>query len=389
MHHIGSPIDSHPTDQLLSLYSRLRRLTGKKTMLGHQDTTLCRRMHECDSDVATLTGAYPAIWGFDLGRIELGWEKNIDDVSFAHIHQEVLHANNIGAIPTLTWHSVNPVTGGGYGSNIAPGSVRAVLPGGDCHGRFLDWLDRVATMLNSLTDDDNLPIPVVFRPFHEHNGTWFWWSLGSPMQATDTSEEEFRQLWRMSIDYLRNSRGIHHVLYAYSPDRSRIDLTNETAMTEEYLYGYPGDDYVDVLGIDDYWDMDQHPSSKSPTKQHEELITMLTLVGRLAEERGKLAAATEIGSPGAFASRLNNGRDGEDLYDSRPWTGYLLSALEANQFTTRMLWCLPWRNSLEAEGTGAYGTPSADSPYAQDFIDFAGNQRIVVVKESTKSPADE
>ena len=116
---------------------------------------------------------------------------------------------------------------------------------------------------------------------------------------------------------------------------------------------------------------------------------MLTLVGHLAEERGKLAAATEIGSPGAFASRLNNGRDGEKVCVPRPWTGYLLSALEANQFTTRMLWCLPWRNSLEAEGTGAYGTPSADSPYAQDFIDFAQNKRIVLIKKLAKSPVDE
>ena len=250
MHRIESPVDSHPTDQLLSLYSHLRRLTGKKIMLGHQDTTLCRRMHECDSDVVTLTGAYPAVWGFDLGRIELGWKKNIDDVSFDQIRQQVLRAHDTGAIPTITWHSVNPITSGGYGSNLAPDSVRAVLPGGDRHGRFLDWLDRVAIVLSSLTDEDNIPIPVIFRPFHEHNGTWFWWSLGSPMEGIDTSEDEFRQLWRMSVDYLRNSCGIHHVLYAYSPDRSRIDLTDETAMTGGYLYGYPGDDYVDVLGID-------------------------------------------------------------------------------------------------------------------------------------------
>ena len=59
----------------------------------------------------------------------------------------------------------------------------------------------------------------------------------------------------MTVDYLRDSCGLHNVLYAYSPDRSRIDMSSESTCEAGYLYAYPGDEYVDVLGFDDYWDI--------------------------------------------------------------------------------------------------------------------------------------
>ena len=74
------------------------------------------------------------------------------------------------------------------------------------------------------------------------------------------------------------------------------------------------------------------------------------MVGRLARERGKIAAATEVGSPGEFASR------------------YVMSAEDeaalANSDTRRVLWYMPWRNDPGAAGTGAYGTPVEGSRYA-------------------------
>ena len=111
---------------------------------------------------------------------------------------------------------------------------------------------------------------------------------------------------------------------------------------------------------------------------------MLTLVGRLGKERGKLAAATEVGSPGIFAdSYVCDSRDlaiiganddaaaedGPALSDS-PWTKYLLTAALANEYARRALWYLPWRNDPDAAGTGAYGTPVAGSRYADDFRRF-------------------
>mgnify|MGYP000149247297 FL=1 len=70
--------------------------------------------------------------------------------------------------------------------------MAAVLPGGARHGQFLEWLDRVASFLDSVVDGvSGESVPIVFRPFHEHTGDWFWWCTGSPAQPTDTTPEQF------------------------------------------------------------------------------------------------------------------------------------------------------------------------------------------------------
>ena len=358
----AQPVDPHLTDGAQALFRFLHRSAGHVAMFGHQDDTFCHHATGADSDILAVAGSYPAVWGFDLGRIELGWSVNIDGIPFADIRHEIRRAHHLGAIPTVSWHSVNPLTDGGYGENMAPGSVAAVLPGGAAHERYLDWLNRVADFLLSVRDENDEPVPVIFRPYHEHTGTWFWWCPGSSVKATDTTPQQYAELWRMTVRYLCDVRGLHHLLYAYSPDRSRITMTSDTTRRADYLFGYPGDDYVDVLGVDDYWDIDQDSAVHAPADRHTDLVTMLTLIGRMAAERGKLAAATEIGSPGAFAAAYT----GTDA----PWTGYLLSAALANTDTRRVLWYLPWRNSAEAAGGGTYGTPAPGSPYAADFRAF-------------------
>lgn len=362
----ASAVDPHCLPKTRALAESLRAATGRFAMVGHQDDTFRHHvdLSAADSDVKAINGAYPAVWGFDMGRIELGWKRNIDGVPFEDIRREMRRAYDMGSVVTVSWHSVNPVTGGGYGDNMAPGTVPAVLPGGRMHDRYLEWLGRAADFLVSVTAPDGEPIPIVFRPYHEHTGTWFWWCPGSSIEATDTTPAEYAELWQMTVEYLRDVRGVHNLLYAYSPDRSRIDMTDGASRRADYLHGYPGDDWVDVLGLDDYWDIDQDPATFDPADCHADLVTMLTLVGRLGRERGKLTAATEVGSPRGFAAAFDPAAGG-------PWVGYMLSAATANEWTRRVLWYLPWRNCEEADGGGAYGTPAPDSAYADDFRDFA------------------
>ncbi len=75
--------------------------------------------------------------------------------------------------------------------------------------------------------------PVLFRPFHEMNGNWFWWG------STTITPEQYVVLYRITVDYIRN-KGVKNVIYTWSPD---------TRLTTEY---YPGDDYVDIVGLDCY-----------------------------------------------------------------------------------------------------------------------------------------
>lgn len=401
------PVDPHLNTLTRTLFRSLHQASGKFAMFGHQNETSNVIGPNTDSDVHAVTGTYPALWGSDLSGVERDETTNIDGFSMGDVRDELLRAYTMGAVTTMSWHSANPITFGGYGHNMAPGSVAAVLPGGARHGQFLEWLDRVASFLDSVVDGvSGESVPIVFRPFHEHTGDWFWWCTGSPAQPTDTTPEQFVALWRMTVDYLRDSCGLHNVLYAYSPDRSRIDMSSESTCEAGYLYAYPGDDYVDVLGFDDYWDIaPADVEAERPRERHDDLITMLTVVGRLARERGKVAAATEVGSPGEFASRYVMSAEDEAALagagacasaaddgcaahgesnavgsgtaqtaapseSDSPWTRYLLTAALANSDTRRVLWYMPWRNDPGAAGTGAYGTPVEGSRYAADFRRF-------------------
>lgn len=361
MNRVMKPIDAQANPETAGLYEFLVQNSGERTFFGHQDTTTCAHSTTVDSDVLEVTGQYPAVSGFDLGRIELEWDKNIDGVPFNTIRSEMQRAWAMGSLVTTSWHSVNPITEKGYGQNLAPGSVAAVLPGGAQHEKFKLWLNRVAAFLLSVTDENGKPIPIIFRPYHEHTGDWFWWGTGSPSQPTDNSPESYARLWRFTVDYLRTTAQVHNLLYATSPDRSRIAISSPTAFEEGYLIGYPGDGYVDVMGIDDYWDLGGAREEASVDECYQNLVFTLTQVGKLAAAHGKLAAATEIGSPDEFAA------SSEGAAPASPWTGFLAKAAKTNGFTRSMLWYLPWRNSAEAVGTGAYGTPAAGGIYAADF----------------------
>jgi mannan endo-1,4-beta-mannosidase len=350
-----NPIDRDATPATVALYRSLQALQGTKVLFGHQDDLACGTGWAAEagrSDVKEVTGAHPAVHGFDLGHVELGAEQNLDGVRFEDIRRHVREAYAMGALVTLSWHADDPVTGGTAWTELE--SVPHLLPGGSHAEQLAVALDRVADFLASLTDDDGAPIPVVFRPYHEHTGDWFWW-------GTHNRPEDVAGLWRHTVEHLRDHRGLHHLLWAYSPDRSRIRLE---AFAEDYLWGYPGDDYVDVLGLDDYWDLGHEQNPQPLEQQHADLITSLTEVARLAAERDKLAALTEVGVV----------RDGPD-----PWSGYLLTALTANEGTRRHVWALTWRNP--AEETEPAFTPAPGSPTAPDLVRFARDPFVVLADE--------
>src|SRR5699024_9308538 len=96
-------------------------------------------------------------------------------------------------------------------------SVKAILPGGENHESFLTKLDLVADFLKDCKVGSTY-VPIIFRPWHEHNGDWFWWGKGN------ASEEDYIALFRFTVDYLKDKKGIHHLIYAFSPDRSRLNM---------------------------------------------------------------------------------------------------------------------------------------------------------------------
>ena len=102
------------TNTAASLLNRLRSLQGKGVMIGHQDDLVYGTTWHFEhgrSDVLSICGDYPAIVGFDLGRIETGSDKNLDGVPFNLMRREIIAQHERGGIITISWHPNNPVTG--------------------------------------------------------------------------------------------------------------------------------------------------------------------------------------------------------------------------------------------------------------------------------------
>ena len=152
---------------------------------------------------------------------------------------------------------------------------------------FMASLGDVAEFFNGLVDDETgRKIPVILRYPHEMDGSWFWWG------RTWCSTDEFRRFCRMEADYLRE-KCPGQILFAYTPDRTWKDLGSEGDANNTFLAYYPGDKYVDILGIDDY--SIGHGDDAKVESALSETIRKLRLMADFAKKRGQVVAISESG----------------------------------------------------------------------------------------------
>ena len=311
----------------LALENRLRELQKLGYMYGHQDDTFYGLTWEWDygkSDILATVGDYPAVMGFDLGGIEKGDAKNLDSVPFTRIHDELLAHVKRGGIVTISWHPRNPLTGGTAWDVSSDQVVKSILPGGSRHQLFKLWMQRVASFMKSLKDEEGNYVPVIFRPWHENNGSWFWW--GQKL-CTDC---EYLSLWNMLQDYL-TTEGLTNLLWSYSPNL-------DGGWTEErFLKRYPGNDRVTLIGEDAY----QWGTEEDFVKQ---ATSDLDFISRFAEKNGKLYALTECGY--------------KNIPDATWWTRVLKPVMDKYQLS----YFLTWRNYKKE-----YFGPAPQQVSAKDF----------------------
>ena len=124
----------------------------------------------------------------------------------------MLEAYGRGEVIVACCHLNNPLTGGDSWDNGNTGVVRAILdPQSPQHALYQQWLDRLADFALNLKGADGNLVPFIFRPYHEHTQEWPWWG------SKCTTEQEFIDFWRMTVRYLRDTRGVHNLIYAISP----------------------------------------------------------------------------------------------------------------------------------------------------------------------------
>jgi hypothetical protein len=308
--------------QTQSLYQQLKQLRTDKLLFGHQNTTFQGLGWEDpggfkdDSDVLKAVGDYPAVYGFDFIRGFI-------------FQRHTIRAHERGAIITYSDHMDNFMTRGTVW-DTKKNSVATILDEGSAaHNRFIQHLNRVANFFNGLRDKNGDFIPIIYRPFHENTGDWFWW--GAPY----CTPEEFVALWQFTVNYLRNERNIHHVLYAYSP--------SDPAFRGGYEKRYPGDEYVDIIGFDSY----------AIVAYEMFLIPNAQLVVEFANQHNKIAALTEFGVNG-----------GIQFAEEADWfTNSFLAPLKNDPIAKELSYALTWRN----DRPNHHWIPLPDAPNHPDF----------------------
>lgn len=314
-----------------------------KFMFGHHDDPVYGigwAGDEGRSDVKSVCGDYPVLMSFDLGDIELGREANLDGVPFDRIRREAVAQYERGGMVTMSWHANNPATGKNAWDVSDSSVVRSVLPGGMNHDKFMGWLDRVADFLNSIKTADGRKVPVLFRPWHEHTGSWFWWG-----QALCTAGE-YKALWMMTYNRL-HEKGADQLLWAYSPGIEPADAA-------AFLERWPADGVVDLIGVDAY----QYGTKADYMASLDRIMAVVTEVSKA---KRVAMALTEAGY--------------ESIPDSTWWTQTLLPVISKYPVS----YVLVWRNAHDKPGH--YFAPYPGEPSADDFVKFYDDPRTVFVKD--------
>jgi len=333
-------VDKHASNSTKALYDNLKKISQDKVLFGHQDGLAYgvkwKEWHKKKSDVNDVCGKYPAVFGWDMSKLGKS-ELNIDSVDFQHMKEWMKEVYKMGGINTVSWHFDNFANGGtSWDVQDSLRVVASILPGGKNHEAYKLKLDHFVDFVNDLEVGFIVKetVPIIFRPFHEHTGSWFWW--GSNFCTPD----EYKSLWKYTIKYLRDEKGLDNLLYAYSPDIFKDEA--------HYLECYPGDDWVDILGLDDY-----HDVGLSGNIEH--LTERLMTVVKLAEERDKVAALTETGF--------------ETIPDETWWTEKLLKGIKSDPEAKKIAWVLLWRNGRPDHHYCPYPKHSS----AADFIKFSND----------------
>lgn len=350
-------IKSELTQQL---YNKLLNVKGKGVFFGMQDAIgygVGWNKDNNRSDIESVSGDFPAFagWGADYSVAQIARGEDFGDA-----RQKIKLFHNMGGFNTIEWHAQNPF-GGNYmwkeHPNKSKSVVKAILPNGEKHQEFLNQLDNLARFFNTLIDENGKKIPVIFRPWHEHTGWWFWWG------KKHCSEENYISLWRFTVNYFRE-KGVDNLLYAYSPWSSSWSRINNR---NKYLYGYPGDEYVDILGIDNYYDLRHHGTVIR------KFVKSLEITVSIANEKNKPAALTETGSFTLF---------GKATMPEKNWfTKKLIKGIMRNELTRQISYIMVWRNA----NSGHFHAPYPGHPAIPDFIDFYNHPYTLFMSDMEKT----
>ncbi len=353
-------VDDKATTETKNLFKNLQKLLDKGVMFGHQDDLAYgvewKTPDGKKSDVYDVVKDYPAVFGWDIGHIEHKAEKNLDGIPFDKMKEYIKSVYDMGGINTISWHVDNPVTMKNSWDNT--NAVSKVLPGGANHKQYKKWMKNAANFMKHLKGTDGKQIPIIFRPYHELNGGWFWWGKDS------TTTEEYVKLFRYTVDYMKNKKHVHNLIYMFN--------TNTFQTTAEYMERYPGDDVVDMVSFDNYHfskpDDGDSLLRQSSVKFQGQIRNGLTILDSVAKAHNKIPAFAETGY--------------ETIPQKDWWTNTLLDVVK----DFKISYVLVWRNQgwQEKEQKMHYYGPYQNHSSSPDFKKFYDNKRTLFQSDVAK-----
>lgn len=285
------PVNPDATEKTVSLYNKLQELPREFILSGQHN--FVGKGSDYTIQLEKLTGKKAIVWGSDFGFKAKGddagayqhcgpanlppfpWEQLLasrefkpeeatlqalkfkPEPSFLDISldearestiREAIDRHREGHIITLMWHASLPGHGDCcHGSSIwtmdkGPSPEEwneLVSEGTDLNLVWKSEADKIAGYLKILRDND---VPVLWRPYHEMNGVWFWWGC-------KPGDSGFKKLWVMMYEYFTKHHGLNNLLWVWNPNAPRNIPGDEAWPYKDY---FPGMEYVDVLAADVY-----------------------------------------------------------------------------------------------------------------------------------------
>jgi mannan endo-1,4-beta-mannosidase len=349
------PVSPNASPEAAALLAYIQSLSGRHILTGQHN-------YPASGDrntrfAADYIGRTPVVWSQDFGFARDGDKDSY--LARPAIVQEAIRQHRKGAIITLCWHAVPPTADEPITFQPLPGADSTALasvqgrlldsqfrdvltPGTALHDRWLKQVDTIASFLKQL---EAARVPVLWRPYHEMNGDWFWWGGRHDGQYTTAA------LYRQIFDRLVNHHHLNNLIWVWSVDRP-------TQPGREFAKYYPGTQYLDILALDVYGnDFDQ--------SYYE---------GLSALSQGKPITLGEVGSPPS-----------PEILDAQPNWVYWVVWAGMVRGTSRADWerlaasphVLFLEDPAYLEGTKPYRQASGLPPLAIDrAADFSGTWRL-------------
>ena len=277
------PVNPDASKEATALLNFLNEIKGKYTLSGEHNFVSTGSKY--NNLVFEITGRYPVIWGSDFSFCAVGdnapnfqhcgpmnlidpaegfgvVDMSVDSLRSGMI-REAINQWNKGHIITLMWHECFPTCGDSCnGSSVWAMQNRPdqktwdslTTDGTSLNKAWKKQADGVVKYLKVLRDAH---VPVLWRPYHEMNGVWFWW-------CDHKGENGFKKLWIMMYNYFVNEHKLNNILWVWDSNAPR-DVKGDEAFPYEQFY--PGNEYVDVLAADIYG----HDYKQS---HHDQLLTL-------------------------------------------------------------------------------------------------------------------